>query len=438
MTGTLTAAAGKYVKSPGFKRLIFIALGALFVLSVVGAITGTEELTRRGTSGAALRLAIPIMLAGLGGLYSERAGIVNIGLEGMMIMGTWFGAWGAFFEPLSSILPFDIPGGPAWEGVLLGIIGGAIGGLIHAVATVTFNVDHIVSGVAINILALGGMRFLAAIAYEDVQGGGATQSPGIETMSNFNIPFLSGGRIFGWQTPDFLGWLEDQGWFFVSDIGGVLRGLLGDLSWLVVVGLVLVPISVFLLWRTAWGLRLRSCGENPWAAESLGVPVLRMKYYAVIISGALAGLGGAFLPLVQSGLYREGQTGGRGFIGLASLIFGNWKPTGVLAGSALFGLGDSLRFRGAEAVRALFLAIAIGLACYAVYTWIRKRDARATAIQAVSGLVFFFGYITLEEVPTQLIGVTPYVITLLVLTVATQRLRMPAADGARYRKGEAT
>jgi simple sugar transport system permease protein len=437
MTATLMNTARQFVKGKGFKRLLVFGLSALFVLSVVEVITGTEELTRRGTSGAALRLAIPIMLAGLGGLYSERAGIVNIGLEGMMIMGTWFGAWGAFFEPLSDILPFNIPGGPAWEGALLGLIGGAIGGLIHAIATVTFNVDHIVSGVAINILALGGMRFLAAIAYEDVQGGGATQSPGIQTMSNFNIPFLSGGQLFGWKTPDFLGWLEDQDWFFLSDTGGILRGLLGDLSWLVLVGIVLVPISVFLLWRTPWGLQLRSCGENPWAAESLGVPVLRMKYYAVIISGALAGLGGAFLPLVQSGLYREGQTGGRGFIGLASLIFGNWKPTGVLAGSALFGLGDSLRFRGAEAVRALFLAIAIGLFFYAAYTWFRKQEVRGTVIQAVAGAAFLFGYFQLEEVPTQLIGVTPYVITLLVLTVATQRLRMPAADGARYRKGEA-
>ncbi len=423
MTATLTTSVRKLLDNRGVRWALVYGLGAILILAIVEQITGTEELTRRGTTGAALRLAIPIMLAGLGGLFAERAGIVNIGLEGMMIMGTWFGAWGAFQY------------GP-WQGVLIGIIGGAIGGLIHAVATVTFNVDHIVSGVAINILALGGMRFLAAIAYENVAGGSAVQSPRVEGVGTFSIPFLAGGHLFGWKTPDFLGWLENQEWFLFSDAGGALRGITGELSWLTLVGLALVPVSIWLLWRTAWGLRLRSCGENPWAAESLGVPVLRMKYYAVIISGGLAGLGGAFLPLVQSGLYREGQTGGRGFIGLAALIFGNWKPGGVLAGSALFGFGDSLRFRGPDAVRALFLAVAIGMAIWAVWSWYKKKQ-RATVIQAVGAVVALILYFQLEEVPTQLIGITPYLVTLLTLTVASQRLRMPAADGARYQKGEA-
>jgi len=414
-------------KSPLFgsraARVIFYALAGLLILAIVEEITGTEELTRRGTASAALRLAIPIMLAGLGGLFSERAGIVNIGLEGMMIMGTWFGAWGAFIF------------GP-WEGVLIGIIGGALGGLLHGVATVTFNVDHIVSGVAINILALGGMRFLAAIAYDDVPGGSAVQSPRVEGVGSFNLPFLAGGSIFGWESPDFLGWLEDQSWFMLSDLGGVLRGLTGDVSWLSLIGLALVPLSIWALWRTAWGLRLRSCGENPWAAESLGVPVYRMKYYAVVISGALAGLGGAFLPLVQSGLYREGQSGGRGFIGLAALIFGNWRPSGVLAGSALFGFGDSLRFRGADAVRALFLALALALVAFAVRSLLRNRR-RSALIQAGTGVFALLLYLYVVDVPTQLIGVTPYLVTLITLAIATQRLRMPAADGARYRKGEA-
>lgn len=423
MTTAIRALRRRVFEDTGFRFIVLAAFAVVFILAVVEVVTDTSELTRPGTSGAALRLAIPIMLAGLGGLYAERSGIVNIGLEGMMIMGTWFGAWGSFQY------------GP-WPGVLIGIIGGAIGGLIHAVATVTFNVDHIVSGVAINILALGGMRFLAVIAYQNVQGGGATQSPGVRQIGTFDIPFLAGGSLFGWDSPDFFGWLTDRNWFYLSDLGGILRGLLGGVSWLTLLGLVLVPASVWLLWRTAWGLRLRSCGENPWAAESLGVPVYRMKYYAVIISGGLAGLGGAFLPLVQSGLYREGQTGGRGFIGLASLIFGNWKPTGVMAGSALFGFGDSLRFRGQEAVRSLFLAIAIGLALFAIWSFYKNRQRIAVILAggAALSLVLFF---LVEEPPTQLIGVTPYIITLLTLTVATQRLRMPAADGARYRKGEA-
>ncbi len=404
-------------------RILVWGLAGVLILAIVEAITGTEELTRRGTASAALRLAIPIMLAGLGGLYSERAGVVNIGLEGMMIMGTWFGAWGSWMF------------GP-WEGVLIGLIGGAIGGLIHAVATVTFNVDHIVSGVAINILALGGMRFLAAIAYADVAGGSEVQSPRVEGVGSFSLPFLAGGSLFGWETPDFFGWLEDQGWFFLSDLGGVLRGLTGDVSWLTLISLAIVPLSMWLLWRTAWGLRLRSCGENPWAAESLGVAVYRMKYYGVVISGALAGLGGAFLPLVQSGLYREGQTGGRGFIGLAALIFGNWRPSGILAGSALFGFGDSLRFRGPEAVRALFLAVAIGLVIYAGWSFF-KGQRRSAIFQIAGAAVALLLYFQLEDVPTQLIGVTPYLVTLITLAIARQRLRMPAADGARYRKGEA-
>ena len=144
--------------------------------------------------------------------------------------------------------------------------------------------------------------------------------------------------------PDILGWLDDQNWFFVSDLAGILKGFTGDVNWLTLLGVAMVPFTAWLLWRTAWGLRLRSCGEDPWAAESLGVPVLRMKYYGVVISGALAGLGGAFLVLVQAGIYREGMTAGRGFIGLGTLIFGNWLPAGVLSGAFVFGFGDSLRF----------------------------------------------------------------------------------------------
>lgn len=423
MTTVLESVQKKLLSNRRLSLILMFALGAVFVLSVVEAITGTQELTRRGTSSAALRLAIPIMLAGLGGLFAERSGIVNIGLEGMMIMGTWFGAWGSWNW------------GP-WWGVVVGILGGAAGGLVHAIATVTFNVDHIVSGVAINILALGGMRFAQAIAFKDVPGAGVTQSPGVDQITNLNIPFLAGGQLFGWHSPDFFGWLEDRGWFFISDTGGVLRGLTGGLSWLTVVALLLVPLTVWVLWRTPWGLQLRSCGESPWAAESLGVPVYRMKYYAVAISGGMAGLGGAFLVLVQSGLYREGQTSGRGFIGLASLIFGNWRPTGVLAGAGLFGFGDSLRFRGQEAVRGLFLAVAIGLALYAAWNYYKKKG-RAAVIQGGGALLSLILFLIIEKPPTQLIGVTPYAITLLTLTVATQRLRMPAADGARYRKGEA-
>jgi ABC-type uncharacterized transport system permease subunit len=404
-------------------RYMLIALGAVLLMTFAELITGTSDLTSRSTAGAALRLAIPILLAGLGGLYSERSGIVNIGLEGMMIGGTWFAAWGSFTY------------GP-WWGVALGVGGGAIFGLLHAIATVTFNVDHIVSGVAINILGLGSMRFLSSIVYTPDTGGSVIQSPSVRGIDNFSLPFLAGGEVFGWRAPDLFGWLENQGWFFISDVAGILRGFTGDMNWLTILGLALVPVSAWLLWRTSWGLRLRSCGEDPWAAESLGVPVLRMKYYAVVISGALSGLAGAFLVLVQAGIYREGMSGGRGFIGLGALIFGNWMPVGVLSGSVVFGFGDSLRFRGPDVVRSFILAVAIALLIAGIFAMTRARVQRAV-IQGSVGVGFLVFYMLVSEVPSQLLAATPYLITLLVLAAATQRLRMPAADGARYAKGEA-
>jgi simple sugar transport system permease protein len=405
------------------RRIVVIALLGILVMTVAELITGTEDLTSRSTASAALRLAIPILLAGLGGLFSERSGVVNIGLEGMMIAGTWFAAWGSWtFGP--------------WEGVLLGILGGAMFGLLHALATVTFNVDHIVSGVAINILGLGAMRFLSSIVYTEDTGGSVIQSPPIEGIDNLSFPILAGGHVFGWQSPDFLGWLETQGWFFVSDIAGILRGFVGDVNWLTLIGLALVPFSAWLLWRTPWGLRLRSCGEDPWAAESLGVPVLRMKYYGVVISGMLAGLAGAFLVLVQAGIYREGMSGGRGFIGLGAMIFGNWIPAGVLGGSLVFGFGDSLRFRGPELVKSFILALAIGLILAGIYAMTRSNVRRAV-VQGSVGVAFLVFYMLVGEVPNQLLNAIPYLITLFVLAVASQSLRMPAADGARYAKGEA-
>ena len=419
----MTTLAHRLLPTNRVLRYTLIALVAVLVLTVAETVTGTEELTARGTASAALRLSVPILLAGLGGLYSERAGVVNIGLEGMMIAGTWFAAWGSWTY------------GP-WRGVVLGILGGALFGLLHAIATVTFNVDHIVSGVAINILGLGAMRFLSSIVYTPETGGSVVQSPSVEGLTNVNFPFLAGGTIFGWKTPDLFGSLEGTGWFLISDMAGILRGLVGDINYLTIIAFVIVPVTAWLLWRTAWGLRLRSCGEDPWAAESLGVPVLAMKYYAVVISGALAGLGGAFLVLVQAGIYREGMTAGRGFIGLGALIFGNWMPAGVLSGALVFGFGDSLQFRGAPVVQSFMLAIAISLIGFAVLSVLGDRRRRAV-IMGVLGAGFLAIYLLVDEVPPQLINATPYVITLLVLAVATQRLRMPAADGARYVKGEA-
>ncbi len=391
-----------------------LAVGLLLVLSTTRVISDAQDLTSSGTAGAALRLAVPIMLAGLAGLWSERAGIVNIGLEGMMVLGTWCAAYGA------------LQYGP-WAGLLAGVLGGALGGLVHAVATVTFGVDHIVSGVAINLLGPGVARFLSSLIFTGMDGGGVTQSPQAPQPATFTVPGVASG----------LASLEKERIFGVSDLAGILGGLVNNVSWATVVAVLLIPASIYVLWRTRFGLRLRSCGENPYAAESLGVNVYLYKYLGVIISGGLAGLGGAYLSLIASNYYREAQTGGRGFIGLAAMIFGNWRPGGLALGAGLFGFTDALQLRqGETSVHALFLALAIGLALYGIWTLVKGRR-----IAGIASLVIAAGSLAVyqftDTVPAQFTTATPYVTTLLVLALASQRLRMPAADGQVYRKGTA-
>jgi general nucleoside transport system permease protein len=203
----------------------------------------------------------------------------------------------------------------------------------------------------------------------------------------------------------------------------------------VILAVLLFVVTYFALWRTTFGLRLRSCGESPASAESLGVDVLRYKFVAVLVSGGLAGLAGGFLALVASSTYRDGQTGGRGYIGLAAMIFGNWRPTGLLAGSALFGYTETLGLRqGGTSVRALLLVLAVLLVVLAVWLWRRSRYAGGGIAVVVAILVGGL-YFTIDAVPGDFTRMTPYVATLLVLALASQRLRMPAADGQIYRRG---
>ena len=385
----------------------------ILLLSVVRVASGAGDLTSSGTIGAALALAVPIGMAGLGGLWSERAGVVNIGLEGMMILGTWGAGWAGW------------QWGP-WTGVLVGTLFGAAGGLLHALATVTFGVDHIVSGVAINILGLGVTQFLSVVALEGTPGGGESQSPPIDDITRVGIPWIS----------DPLLTLQKKEWFLASDLAGITRGLLTDVSMLTVVALLLVLLSYVVLWRTPFGLRLRSCGESPMAAESLGVNVYLMKYSAVVASGAFAGLGGAFLAVVAGNGYREGQTAGRGYIGLAAMIFGNWRPGGLVAGAGLFGFTDSLQLRrGGESVHALLLLVGVLLLATAVWLAVRRRPV-AGLVAAATGAGALVWYVTTDEVPGAFTTMAPYVTTLLVLALAAQRLRMPAADGLPYRRGQ--
>jgi len=398
----------------GARGLLLILGGVLVLLSLLRVVTGANDLNSSGTLRATLVAAIPIGLAGLGGLWSERAGIVNIGLEGMMILGT-FGAgyFGYFYGP--------------WQGVVGAIAFGVAGGLLHAVATVTFGVDHIVSGVAINIIAVGAVQYLATIAFTGVAGGGQTQSPRIDDLPTLTLSALS----------DPLGRLEDKHWFLASDVAALLRSFVSNLSVLTILCLLLFVLTYFVLWRTTFGLRLRSCGESPAASESLGVNVIRYKFLAVMISGGFAGLGGGFLALVASNTFREGQTGGRGYIGLAAMIFGNWRPGGLLAGAGLFGYTDTLRLRGGgDTVHGLLLLVAVGLVLMAIWQF-RKGRKVAAGVTAGIGVVVGLWYFLTNSIPEDLTGMTPYVTTLLVLALASQRLRMPAADGKPYRKGSA-
>ncbi|MFD5253649.1 ABC transporter permease [Streptomyces bobili] len=406
-------------KQPGKRRrmslpvLLLIIAGVLVLTSIVRLISGADGITSTGQMSTALRLAVPIGLAGLGGLWAERAGVVNIGLEGMMVLGTWFGAWAGY------------QWGP-WTGVAFGIIGGSLGGLLHAIATVTFKVNHIVSGVALNILALGTTRYLSKFTFEDAPQGSSKQSPPIESLGTFDIPGLS----------SWLETLNGKHWFLVSDIAGLVGGLVTNLSPLTVVAVALVPATWWVLWRTSFGLRLRSCGENPVAAESLGVNVYKYKYIAVIVSGGFAGLGGAFLSIVASNVYLDGQTAGRGYIGLAAMIFGNWMPGGLALGAGLFGYTDSLNLRGGTTnVHALILLLAILLVFGAAYLAWQKKYVSAVITLVISALMFLW-YTSVDEVPRQVVSAAPYLVTLLVLSLSAQRLRMPKADGLPYYKGQ--
>lgn len=398
---------------PGWARGALWAIGVIAVLSATSYLTGVNTLTSTNTAQTALRLALPILLCALGGLWSERAGVINIGLEGMMILGTWGAAWGGYY------------GGP-WAGLVAAMVCGALGGLLHAVATVTFTVNHIVSGVAINLLGLGVAKYLATLIFQPLSGN-PQQSPTVSTFDTYSATFLS----------NWLSDLEQQQRVGISDAAGLIDGLITGVSPLTIIAILLVPVSYLVLWRTRFGLRLRSCGENPVAAESLGVNVYAYKYVGVLFSGALAGMGGAALVLLQGGGgYLEGQTNGRGYIGLAAMIFGNWRPGGLLGGAALFGYADGLQLAGGgKAVLALLYGAVLLLGVIVVVQLIRRQWI-AAALGLIAGGILYWIYWSNDSLPGDLIPYTAHVVTLIVLAVASQRLRPPKADGARYRRGE--
>ncbi len=390
-------------------------LAGLVSVSLVRVLTGAHEIDSEGSLRAAIVSTCPILLAALGGLWSERSGVVNIGLEGQMLLGTWGAAYCTYWY------------GPYW-GLVGAVAFGALGGLIHAVATVTFGVDHIVSGVALNVIALGLTTFLAEAYFADLDSeyghGGAQQLTGLKKPLSITIPGLSDGASS----------LAQKHWFIVSDLAAMVAALTHRISIVTILVFLLVLLTGWLLWRTSFGLRLRSCGENPYASESLGVNVRLYKYIAVVVSGGLAGLGGGYLALVSSPGFHTNQTNGRGYIGLAAMIFGNWRPGGILLGSGMFGYTDSLQLRDPDVIHALLLLVGFWLLVFAAFRIMRQQTVSGIVLGAF-GVGFLLWFFLTDSVPSDFVSMTPYVATLLVLAFASQRLRMPKADGLIYRKG---
>lgn len=410
------AATPRRRRSP--TRLLLLLAAAMTLLSVARAVTGEPSLTATAQWTSAMSFAAPIALAGLGGLWAERSGVINIGLEGMMTLGMFGAGWIGWQH------------GP-WAAVAAGIAGGVLGGLVHAVATVTFGVDHIVAGVALNILALGVVQFLARLSFREgteaaAAGGNEKQSPQMDRLEPVSVPGV----------PDWLGTLADRQWFGVSDLAGVLGAAVRDVSWLTLLAVLLFVATHLVLWRSPFGLRLRACGENPQAAESLGVNVHRHRYAALAVSGGLAGLAGAHLALLIR-MYQDGQTGGRGYLGLASMIFGNWRPGGVAFGAGLFGFMDALQIRGGGAVvHATLLLFALALAVFAGWQLARGARTRGLLLGGLAALLWLW-YATTDTLPLELVTASPYLTTLLVLALLSQRLRVPKAIGRPYHRGEA-
>jgi len=281
-----------------------------------------------------VRLSTPLVLAALGGLFSERSGVINIALEGMMLAGAFTAA------------AITYATGSPYVGMVAGMMAGMLIAAIHAVACIRYQADQVVTGTAINILMLGMPAFLSGAF------------------------FLSSGSTPQIPKEHLIPWLP------------------------ILIAIVMVPLSWYVLYKTPFGLRLRSVGENPEAADAAGVPVARMRYAGVLLSGILAGLGGAYLSIGQSSLFTRNMTSGRGFIALAALIFGKWRPFQTLLACLLFGFTE---------------AVAIQM---------------QGVVKLPSG----------DDIPVQFIYMVPYILTIVVLAGFIGSSRPPRALGIPYRK----
>lgn len=312
-------------------------------------------------SASALRLAIPVVLAAIGGLYAERSGIVDIGLEGKMLAG-------AFAAGACAALA-----GSPWAGLAGGITVGFVISMMQAFASITLRGNQIVIGLAVNILASGLTAFLG-VAWFD-RGG---QTPTLDGASRFGaIRFPFADQVAS-----------------VPVVGPVYRYILSDQTILAYAAFAIVALSWAILYRTSFGLRLRACGDKPEAVATAGISVSGLRYTTMAINGMLCGMAGAYLSLVQGGAFFRDMTAGQGFMALAALIFGSWKPGRVLAACILFAFADAMQ------------------------GWLQGTQ-----------LVGF-------EIPVQLIQAVPYLLTILLLGGIVGRAEGPAAAGKPYLMGE--
>jgi ABC-type uncharacterized transport system permease subunit len=303
----------------------------------------------------AIAFTIPLMITALGGLFSERSGVVNIGLEGLMVIGLFSSA--LVINKLEALAP-DLA---IWVGILAAVIAGALFSLLHAFACISLNANQVISGTAINMIAGALTVYLA----RNITGSGNIQI--IRGLIRRNVPVLSD----------------------IPVVGKLLFTQAYPTTWLV---LAIVALSWFVLYKTAFGLQLRACGEHPQAADAAGVDVYRIRYIAVMISGAFAALGGAIILVTYSGEF-NGTVSGLGFLALASLIFGQWKPVGVLGATFFFGF--------------------------------------ASTVANVSQVIPM-----LARIPGILLKNFPYIVTLLVLVLFSKSSQAPRAAGEPYDKGK--
>jgi ABC-type uncharacterized transport system permease subunit len=347
--GVVAGVAGFWQVFRGFKKgdLLIFVIAALVILAFLVWATRGKSLNLTGMLVSSLVRATPIALAALSGIYSERSGVVNIGIEGMMLFG-------AFTSVVFASITKNM-----FVGVMAGILAGMLLGALHGVLSIKYKVNQIISGTGIIILSLGVTSYLQRSILNIFP---ELNQPG-PAISALPIPGL-------WKIP-------------------VLGPVFFNLSPIIYTLFALLIITQVLMNNTRWGLRVRSVGEHPKAADTLGINVFRIRYISVLISGAIAGLAGTYMSIGAAGRFNEGMTAGKGFLGLAAMIFGNWNPFGAFAGSLIFGFFDS---------------------------WQEKLSLLQVGI------------------PVDLLGMAPYIATMVVLAGFIGRSRMPAADGVPYDK----